>query len=126
VLSGGLWDLAVGDHSQLYLSGGQINYLTVDDYATAVLSGGLINKLENDSQGGYASVEVICRSYSYNTTTKLLMGVWENYSPFSIQLVDLSGYATTYSILDFTIIPEPMTLILLGLGGMIARRNRRN
>jgi hypothetical protein len=122
VLSGGLWSLATWNHSQLYLSGGYVNWLDVDDYSKVVLSGGLINKLRNESEGGYSHVEIICKEYSYNTQTKKLTGIWGNDSAFNIQLADLTGYVPTYNILEFTIIPEPMTLLLLSLGGLLIRR----
>ena len=121
--SGGIGTLDLEDSSRLGFSGGQLNWFDIDDYATAALSGGKINKLENDSQGGYASVEIICKEYSYNSQTKKLTGIWGNDSAFNIQLADLAGYVPTYNILEFTIIPEPTTLLLLGLGGMLIRKS---
>ncbi len=122
--SGGIWTLLLWDNSRLLLSGGEINLFEIDDYATAVLSSGWINTLRNESQLGYAQIEIICKEYSYNSQTKKLTGIWGNDSAFNIQLADLAGYVPTYNILEFTIIPEPTSLALLALSGLLLRRQQ--
>jgi hypothetical protein len=95
------------------------------------LSGGRIDNLF-----GYLSLPVpalpadkyiqfICQSYAYNTGTKRLTGVWADDSLFNIQLVDTSPYPSTYDSINFTIVPEPLSLGLLALGGLLARRYAR-
>jgi len=120
--SGGVGTLDMWDSSRLEFSGGQVSGFYIDDYATAVLSGGRIDKIRNESQLGDAQIEIICKGYNYNSQTKKLTGIWGNDSAFNIQLADLTGYVPTYNILEFTIIPEPMTLLLLSLGGLLIRR----
>ncbi len=104
--------------------------------ATAILSGGEIARLKTTQsawQYDYTvdppmlvpnpHVEIICKNYLYNTTSKMLTGTWEDNSLFSIQLVDVSGgYSPTIDNIEFTIIPEPATLLLLSLGGLLIRR----
>jgi hypothetical protein len=124
--SGGIWTLDLSDWSQLNFSGGQIYWFDIDDYATAVLSGGNINTLRNyNEQPVYDKrIEIICKSYDYNATTKKLTGIWGDDTSFNIQLSDSPQYTytPTYNILKFTIIPEPMSLILLSIGGLLLRK----
>jgi hypothetical protein len=58
----------------------------------------------------------------YNPANKRLTGTWEDFSKFNIKLVDYQGYSPTIDNIKFTIIPEPMTLLLIGLGGIMIRR----
>ncbi len=124
--SGGIWTLDLGNWSRLNFSGGHINWFDIDDYATAVLSGGKINTLRNyNEQPVYDKrIEIICKSYDYNTTTKKLTGIWGDDTSFNIQLSDSPQYTytPTYNILEFTIIPEPTSLLLLAVGGLLIRR----
>jgi hypothetical protein len=122
--SGGIWELIIAENSRLIFSGGHVNRLDIGDYATATISDGQINKLASGYV--YAStnhIEIVCQTHNYNTTSKILTGVWGNDSAFNIQLIDIGyGYSPTYDNIKFTIIPEPMTMVLLGLGGLLIRK----
>jgi hypothetical protein len=108
----------------LIFSGGHVNRLDAFWNATAIISGGQINRIASDYV--YASadhIKIICQTHDYNTTTKILTGTWLDNSAFSIQLID---YATYYSptIQNITFIPEPATMLLLSLGGLLLRRKK--
>jgi hypothetical protein len=121
--SGGIWNLTIANNSQLIFSGGHVYELDAFWNTTATISGGQINKIAGAYV--YASadhIKIICETYNYNTATKLLTGTWLDNSAFSIQLIDTNGYTTTWS--NITIIPEPATLLLLGLGGLLIRRKK--
>jgi hypothetical protein len=121
--SSGIGSLVVTNYSQLYLSGGQVYQLDTRNYATAVLSGGRIDELRGFySYADPQHIKIICETYNYNTATKILTGTWLNNSAFSIQLIDTTGYTSTWS--NITIIPEPATLLLLFLGGILIRRKK--
>jgi hypothetical protein len=121
--SGGIWDMIIDDWSQLYFSGGYVNRLDLGGHARAEISGGQINKLSS----GYIPstspwIEIVCKDWDYSTTTKILTGTWGDNSAFNIQLIDVAGYTSTYSNIEFTVIPEPSAMLLLGLGGLLIRR----
>jgi hypothetical protein len=67
-------------------------------------------------------VTMVCSTHTYNTATKLLTGTWLDGTAFSIQLIDSAGYAATIDNIRF--IPEPATMLLLGIGGVFLRRRQ--
>jgi len=131
--SGGIRDLSVGSYAYLDFSGGEVYEIGIGSYATAVLSGGEIARIKTtQSAWQYVGqppvlvpnphVEMIVKDWDYNTITKILTGIWGNDSLFNIQLVNIDGYSPTIDNIKFTIIPEPATLLLLSLGGLLIRR----
>ncbi len=119
------------------LTGGQIHILDMADSATAVLRGGRIDNIDSwqsvlivgkDPITGEfilsRHIEMIVKDYTYNTQTKILKGTWGDDSLFSIQLIDRTqyGYSPAIDNIKFTIIPEPISLALLALGGLLIRR----
>ena len=56
----------------------------------------------------------------------MLKGTWGDDSLFNIQLIDRTqyGYSPAIDNIKFTIIPEPMSMGLLALGGLLIRRRK--
>lgn len=121
--SGGIYDIGVGGH--LDFSGGEVYRIGVTAYGKATLSGGTIQRLQT-SQSVYGQIDpyvtIICKEWDYNTTTKMLTGKWLDGLDFSIQLIDVAGYTPTIN--NITFIPEPASLVLIGLGGLLIRRRK--
>jgi hypothetical protein len=132
--SGGIWTIEPSYNSSLIMSGGQVHELAIINNATAYLSGGLIQQIWSQQiawqQTGNPPVPVWdphitieCLNHFYNTNTKLLTGHWfDDGTAFSIQLVDVQGYSPAIQNIQF--IPEPATLLLLSLGGLLIRRKK--
>jgi hypothetical protein len=129
-VGGGIVEVKLFDYSQATITGGEILSVYVNSESHLALSGGRIDNLF-----GYLSLPVpvlpedkyiqfICKSYAYNTGTKRLTGVWADDSLFNIQLVGTSPYPSTYDSINFTIVPEPLTLALLGIGAGLLRIRR--
>jgi hypothetical protein len=134
--SGGIWDLNLVGDSHLDFSGGELRYLDISDNAIATLSGGSILSIESNQvawQWDYGidpPVQVpnphITIIYSGDLPTvdasNILTGLWGDGSEFSIQLIDVQGYSQAIDNIQF--VPEPASLLLLGLGGLMLRRKK--
>ena len=120
--SGGIWDLIQGGYSHLDFLGGEIHQLSMASYATATLKGGRIDRLRTHQGAGYPYIDLYCLDWNHNDLTNLLTGHWSDGSAFSIQLLDVAGTVKNIDNINFIIIPEPVTMLLLGLGGLLIRR----
>jgi hypothetical protein len=126
---GGIWVISAGGSAtRLEILGGEIGKMDMSSGAHADLYGGKILSLYSYQQAPTASdkhIDIFCKSYGYNSTSGMLTGMWGDDSAFSIQLVNVSGYTPAIDNINFTIVPEPLSLMLLGLGGLAARRYAR-
>ncbi len=119
----------ISAHLNFY--GGEVHEIGLGANGTAVLSGGRIDHLTTSQSiwkwvGQPAElvwnphVTMVCSTHNYDTATKLLTGTWLDGTAFRIQLIDSAGYAATIDNIRF--VPEPGTMLLLGLGGLLLRR----
>jgi hypothetical protein len=137
--TGGIRELGLMGYSHLDFYGGDVFYMGLGSYSTATLYGGKFQEIRSgqtlfiigsDPVTGdpiYNShIEIFARDWLYNAANKRLTGTWGDFSKFNIQLVDYTqyGYSPTIDNIKFTIVPEPLTLMLLTLGGLLIRRRK--
>jgi len=126
----GIPEILMFSHSALAITGGEIGRLTLFDSSRVAIDGGSIDVLYGKLELPIPStpetkfIQVVCKSWDYNSGTKKLTGMWGDDSTFNIQLVDTIGYANTFESINFVIIPEPLSLAIMGLGSLLVRRYR--
>ena len=141
---GGIWLLNIAGYSTLEVLGGDIHRFEIGSSAYVTISGGRIDELRSyqnvgerwiegtDNPPEYEAdthIEIICRDWEHDLDTNILIGTWEDFSTFNIQLYDqfkLDGtpYTPVIDNIEFTIIPEPATLLLFGVGGLLLRKRK--
>ena len=131
---GGIGEINLFEYSSMDFSGGELGNLDIFNDATAILSGGSVVSIESNQiawqHEGDPHVLVpnphITIVYSGDLptvdTNNVLTGLWGDGSAFSIYLHDISGFSPAIENIQF--IPEPATLILLGVGGLLIRRKK--
>ena len=127
---GGLRLLSMAGNSSIMITGGQIHQFDVNSESTAQLRGGLIGEIRSYqfvpliNQQKDQHIEMFVKNYQFDALMKVLTGTWEDDNTFKINLLDQPGYTPVIDNIHFTIIPEPMTLTMIGLGGMLIRRRK--
>ena len=144
--SGGIWAVTTTSYSIFNFSDGEINSLETAGDSTVNMSGGILTSLEMHSEstahisGGWIDtlksnqslffdhsdeqfhgrINIYCLDWEYDPVGSLLTGTWEDSSTFNINLIDI-GTVPTYDYIEFHIIPEPATLFIFALGGLLLR-----
>ena len=108
----------------LNMYGGEIVYINAFQGIASFYGGTVSGNIA--AHGGY--YHVYGYDFDYNPDIGRLTGLWENGTPFSINMNPLSSdqpnYQAVWSAVTLHEIPEPATLLLLGLGGLMLRRKR--
>jgi len=132
--NGGIWDVSVSSSSIFNLNGGEINRIrtwwygtinmtggdvletTLNNYSSLNLSGGQVGQLTIASDESWAILDGY--GFSDYVPGNPITGYWHDDTAFSIDLVD--DGISTYDQIIF--IPEPVSVLLLGIGGLILRK----
>jgi len=67
------------------------------------------------------------RDYVFNPATMRITGTWEDYTTFNIKLLDQSSdprYDPAIDNIKFTLVPEPVTMVLFAFGGLLLHRKK--
>jgi hypothetical protein len=128
----GVYDILLYNNAQLLYLDGVTELIDVGDNVKAVLMGGSINyikSMKHTQNGTNQNVDLYALpGWSYISNDPLLgiQGQWWDGSPFRIEFINKTslGYDPAWMNVN-VIIPEPATLSLLALGGLLIRRKIR-
>lgn len=122
--TGGVYDIILYNTSQLLFSGGATELITIrTDTATTILKSGAINLIKSMQYVTTDNIFIYAQDdWSWISGNPLIgiQGKWFDGSPFSIEFINATGYQPVWQ--NITVIPEPATLALLSLGGLLLRR----
>ena len=122
-MDGGIWQIDTAAYSELTINGGEFHKIVVGQESKLELHGG---QIFGSLTVNHSTAWVHIYGYGFNNdpfTGSPLTGYWADNTPFSINLVD--DGISTYDQIVFHIIPEPATLLMLGLGGILVRNKNR-
>jgi PEP-CTERM motif len=126
--TGGITDIWLDDDSSLLYLDGSTEEITLDEYSSAVLKGGRIDAITSLQNVITPSIDLYSQvgwGWITDTSGKKIgiTGLWMDGTDFNIQLINNSEYNDTWENIN-VIVPEPATLILMGIGGLLVRRKR--
>jgi len=121
----GVFDIHLTDNSSLLFTGGATESIVLYKNSFVELKGGQINyvtiyRRPQDS----CYVTIFCQE-GYLKTTTGISGLWADGTDFYIQFCNVgSPFPATHNFVNVEIVPEPATLALLGLGGLLLRKRK--
>jgi hypothetical protein len=129
---GGIMDLVVGHNARLDYHGGVTEEFSIGQNATAYLHGGRIDFISSyqyvtwiDGKPTGQHIHIHAQDgweWKYeNGQIKGVKGLWLDGSAFDIRFIDKAGYDPVWANVY---IPEPTTLLLMGLGTFLLHRRR--
>lgn len=130
VTDGQVWELFAEDQSSISIAGGEVEWLSASYDSKVIISEGQITNLwAQDS----SVVNITGYELSYNPEFQwdsirgewegLLTGLWHDETPLSIITWDAGTYDhLALNDLGQPSVPEPATVLLLGLGALVLRR----
>ena len=105
--------------------------ITTASIATADLRGGSINYISSEqytvSTGAGPYIDIYAQpGWSWMSDDPLvgIEGLWQNGSPFAIEFINEENYDPVWTNINVVEVPEPATLSLLSLGGLLLRRKK--
>ncbi len=128
---GGVYDILLFNNAQLLYLDGVTELITIGSSAVAELQGGCINYIKSmqytETTGTDPHIDLYCLpGWSWISDNSLLgiEGQWWDGSSFSIKFINDFDYDPAWTNINI-ITPEPTTMILLAVGGLLLRRKAK-
>jgi hypothetical protein len=124
---GGVYDILLGNNAQLLYKDGVTEYIALTQNNTATLKGGSINYIRTQRYATPENKNIFIyaqeNSWSWINDDPMqgIEGNWlDDGTPFRIEFINMTddGYDPVSENIE-VIIPEPTTLVILGLGGLM-------
>ena len=118
----GIHTIRLWENSNLYFSGGNLRLLEVTNNAIVVLTGGQISEINAyyPLPGDLNHITIYCQP-GWTYQGQYLSGRWLDGSAFNIRMYS-QGASELFD--NITFVPEPATMLLLGIGGLLIHRKR--
>ena len=133
--NGGIWIIDMMSYATLEMLNGDVHHLELGSDSLAVLSGGSIDMLWSYQdvdllppvvKGGAwipdPHITMVSEVWAHDVDTNILTGLWLDGSAYEIQLIDVAGFDPAIENIKF--VPEPISLLLFGLGAVAVRKRR--
>ena len=121
----GLYDIHLHENSSLLFMGGATESITLKSDSVAELKGGQINHLTIYRRPQDSCYVTIYCQEGYQKNASGISGLWGDGTAFDIQFDNVgTPWPPTANFVNVEIVPEPATLALLGLGGLLIRRKQ--
>ena len=126
----GVYDILLGNKAQLLYLNGVTELIAFNGDATADLKGGSINYIKSmqytNMTGAAPHINIYAlpgHSWIDGNLLKGVQGQWWDGSPFRIEFINHAEFDPAWTNINF-IIPEPATLLFIGIGSLLLRRRK--